>query len=283
MKVNRSFLIICGILVVGIILSLTGCQDKQSPNNEFSVIFYTSIYPSPIEASTIETVNNVDDGSKVERPEDPTASGANFAGWYKEKECVNEWDFDTDTVTSSVVIYAKWELSDFNINYIFDAAGGDLIDDPIDTYSVTDMVVLPKADRLGSLFLGWILTPVNEYKVGDVIIKSTEGYYSDLNLYALFENSEYSVRFRSLNDSVSNPKTHVVEFTSEIDFPVLEDTSTETFVGWFSQDGTETGEWGFQYENGNLFMGKALSYDEVTGEWEFLPQGVIIFAKWESK
>ncbi|MBQ9710571.1 MAG: InlB B-repeat-containing protein [Clostridia bacterium] len=32
------------------------------------------------------------------RPKDPTREGYEFTGWYKEPECVNEWDFDTDIV-----------------------------------------------------------------------------------------------------------------------------------------------------------------------------------------
>ncbi|WP_025724459.1 InlB B-repeat-containing protein [Acholeplasma granularum] len=31
-------------------------------------------------------------------------------GWFKEAGFVNEWDFDVDVVTSSITLYAKWEL-----------------------------------------------------------------------------------------------------------------------------------------------------------------------------
>lgn len=31
-------------------------------------------------------------------------------GWFKESTFVNEWDFDVDTVTSDITLYAKWEL-----------------------------------------------------------------------------------------------------------------------------------------------------------------------------
>lgn len=38
-------------------------------------------------------------GNKIEYiPEDPTREGYTFGGWYKEAECINEWDFDGDTL-----------------------------------------------------------------------------------------------------------------------------------------------------------------------------------------
>ena len=31
-----------------------------------------------------------------------------FDGWYKDPECTNAWDFETDMVTSDIILYAKW-------------------------------------------------------------------------------------------------------------------------------------------------------------------------------
>lgn len=54
-------------------------------------------------------------------PVDPIREGYEFAGWYKEKECINEWDFDNDIVPAKVyssdneyqyqetILYAKWK------------------------------------------------------------------------------------------------------------------------------------------------------------------------------
>ena len=51
---------------------------------------------------------NIDFGSKVSKPSDPTAAGYTFGGWYRETGCTNEWNFDTDTVTANTTLYAKW-------------------------------------------------------------------------------------------------------------------------------------------------------------------------------
>lgn len=44
----------------------------------------------------------------ISDPVEPTATDYVFGGWYKESECINAWDFANDTVTSDVILYAKW-------------------------------------------------------------------------------------------------------------------------------------------------------------------------------
>lgn len=65
-------------------------------------------------------IDDYDYGSKIEYiPEDPTREGYSFGGWYKEPECINAWDFDTDTLPqvqldeygvkyTETRLYAKW-------------------------------------------------------------------------------------------------------------------------------------------------------------------------------
>jgi uncharacterized repeat protein (TIGR02543 family) len=49
-------------------------------------------------------------GYKTAEPVAPTKAGYDFGGWYKENGLNNLWDFDTDTVTGDITLYAKWEL-----------------------------------------------------------------------------------------------------------------------------------------------------------------------------
>jgi len=281
MKISKKILLSFVLLLTA--LTLIGCRDRQASNDDITVIFYTGLDSTNVVSSTIAPIIDIEPGDLVVRPEDPTAPGALFLGWYKEKECINEWNFETDVVIGSTVIYSKWVLGDLTITYIFDEAGGTFLDEPATSYTISETIILPKADRLGSLFLGWILTPISQYKVGDTLIKTTAGFSTPLVLYALFENKEYTIRFRSLLTEVANPGTHVIEYASILDFPVLSDTATKTFVGWFSTDGTLTGEWGFQYVNGEIYLGKAMSFNAETNEWVFLPQGITVYAKWANK
>ena len=57
---------------------------------------------------TAPSNQTITSGSKASTPTEPTDDGWTFGGWYKEADCTNEWDFDTDTVTADTTLYAKW-------------------------------------------------------------------------------------------------------------------------------------------------------------------------------
>lgn len=53
-------------------------------------------------------------------PEEPKRDGFEFVGWFKEEDCLNEWNFETDTLPKAqktedgedfyaeTKLYAKW-------------------------------------------------------------------------------------------------------------------------------------------------------------------------------
>ena len=48
-------------------------------------------------------------GGKISAPSAVYRDGYSFTGWYKEANCVNEWDFSKDTVTKDMTLYAGWK------------------------------------------------------------------------------------------------------------------------------------------------------------------------------
>ena len=55
-------------------------------------------------------------GSKIDVPASdsplrPSAEGFAFMGWYKDAGCTEAWDYENDTVTGSITLYAKWAES----------------------------------------------------------------------------------------------------------------------------------------------------------------------------
>lgn len=50
----------------------------------------------------------VEQGSRIARPNDPTKEGFTFAGWYSDRALTQEYDFNK-AVTQDITIYAKWE------------------------------------------------------------------------------------------------------------------------------------------------------------------------------
>ena len=47
-------------------------------------------------------------GSRLRRPDDPVKDGYHLEGWYRDADLQNKWDFDKDTVTGNMTLYAGW-------------------------------------------------------------------------------------------------------------------------------------------------------------------------------
>lgn len=90
------------------VTSNTTIYAKWTANGTtYTVTFNTNGADEEIDPQTIA------EGGTVTRPTDPVKSSGTattFAGWFEDDTTfVNEWDFDNDTVTGDVTLYAKWE------------------------------------------------------------------------------------------------------------------------------------------------------------------------------
>lgn len=50
----------------------------------------------------------VEKGEKVKRPDAPVKEGYHLENWYSDIDLQNQWDFDKDTVTGNMTLYAGW-------------------------------------------------------------------------------------------------------------------------------------------------------------------------------
>ncbi len=66
------------------------------------LVEFNSMGGSPVQSQSIAS------GGKVVEPEDPTKEGYTFGGWFSDLALTDEWDFATDTVSSNIMLYAKW-------------------------------------------------------------------------------------------------------------------------------------------------------------------------------
>jgi uncharacterized repeat protein (TIGR02543 family) len=62
-----------------------------------------------MEGSAVQT-QTVAYGEKAVKPQDPSRDGFVFAGWYKEDGYIHEWNFQTETVTADIMLFAKWNV-----------------------------------------------------------------------------------------------------------------------------------------------------------------------------
>ena len=111
-------------------------------------------------------------GKTAAQPGNPTRSGYAFGGWYKESACTNAWNFDTDTVTGDITLYAKWTQAG--------GGGGGWYNPPsITTYPVTIPATFPhgkltvspaRAERNTTVTI--TVTPEDGYRLGVLNVTS---------------------------------------------------------------------------------------------------------------
>lgn len=166
---------------------------------EYGVTFNMKGHGSAIVGQTIYH------GGTVSEPDEPSAQGYKFDGWYKEEGCTNEWNFANDVVTANTELFAKWTERyrvDFVVNgettaTIYRAAGEALSATPADNGV---MPADPADNTLSSCgankFVGWSTTDIG----GDAVTTAPTGLFSyasaneitvlgDSTYYAVFGDS----------------------------------------------------------------------------------------------
>ena len=98
------------IVAVMALVGLVGCDMMlQQPQKEkFTVTFDCG---STCELKEVE----VEKGSLLEKPTDPTKDGYIFVGWYNDTEA---WNFDEDKVTENITLIGKWLKDDHEHEYV---------------------------------------------------------------------------------------------------------------------------------------------------------------------
>lgn len=129
-------------------------------------------------ATLVAPATGVAHGNTVGKPADPTFVGGVFEGWYKEAECLNEWNFGSDTVTSDITLYAKWALNTYTVR--FDSQGGSAVN-PITDVPFGSTITAPESPTFdGFRFKGWFTDPncITAWNFGSDVVTG------DMTLYA---------------------------------------------------------------------------------------------------
>ena len=61
-----------------------------------------------VDGGTEISQQKINKNGLISKPAEPEKREHIFIGWYKELTFENEWDFDSDKVTSDITLYSKW-------------------------------------------------------------------------------------------------------------------------------------------------------------------------------
>jgi len=81
----------------------------KEPGKETGIVFAVTFESNG--GSAVASIKNVKLNSKIDKPDDPKLEYFDFMDWYKEKKLINKWDFNKDTVSSNITLYAKWKIN----------------------------------------------------------------------------------------------------------------------------------------------------------------------------
>lgn len=131
--------------------SVTSSEPEESGSNKITCTLLKNYTKESFELSSgfIGKGNclafdsfEVEAGELIKEPtETPVRNGYDFLGWFKEADCIHQWDFSVDRPTSSFYLYANWKLSEAESYEEPDYEAPSKIDDSISQLVFLDRVM----------------------------------------------------------------------------------------------------------------------------------------------
>lgn len=125
---------------------------------------------------TAPTAQTVENGGKATKPENPTAKGWRFDGWYTDERYTARYDFDK-AVTANTTLYAKWTQL---FTLTFETNGGTKIDSVEAPNGSLVYLGSYKPTKSGYYFVGWYTDKnlTRESRVGYVRMDGNKTVYA---------------------------------------------------------------------------------------------------------
>lgn len=209
--------------------------DFQMPPSTSFTVTFDSQGGTAVDRQVVAT------GSKVKLPSAPTRTSHTFGGWYKEQVCMTPWNFDADTVTNDMTLYAKWiadtpAVKSYTIT--FESNGGTAV--PSQIVAEGDLVEHPTETMLkdGYKFEGW-------YKDQDLKIEwdfLNDKVNQDIMLYAKWKQTSFVITFDANGGTIATTMTEnqtTIKSHTSVDgtlgsFPGAKWDSHQ-FSGWYTE------------------------------------------------
>lgn len=172
-------------------------------------------------------VQTIDVNGIPSEPTLPTRENFNFAGWFKDEDFTQPYDFEA--VQSSITLYAKWidstSSNTFSVEFVFNYEGA-----PANVLSEVvegGVIVQPSTTRTNYRFQGWYLdneTFLNRFNASTPVTDDLVLYAKWVRVYQLSYDYNYA--------GAINPQAVVVDENAPITQPQSPSRIGYTFAGW---------------------------------------------------
>ena len=106
MKILRKGMV--GALCLFSFATLVGCGSNEGKSTTQAPAGDTYTVSFDTNGGSAVASQQVKKGEHATRPEDPTKANFDFAGWFKEAACENDFDFSTEAIMANTTVYANW-------------------------------------------------------------------------------------------------------------------------------------------------------------------------------
>lgn len=226
--------------------------------------------------STIDAIS-VRHGDTPSMPSNPTKTGYDFKGWFKDAEFKEQ--FYLSSVTADLTLYAKWEVSVYLVS--FDVDNGSSVSSQ---YIEHGGKVTKPADptRRNCIFEGWYTAPYTGTSSDVQFNFATTTITADTTIYAGWTIDGFTVMFDSQRGSRVATQVLNSDGSECVEVPAAPRRTGYDFAGWytdaecqnsydFSANVTEDivlyAKWNIKHFT-VTFYGKSSIYDMITVEYK---------------
>ena len=160
----------------------------------------------------------------------PDRTNYTFDGWYTNRDCTEKTAYKTDTLMTSLDLYAKWVPNNFEVSYFYqNDQGTETQFGNIDTYAFDTDVTVRTAhpEKEGYTFTGWT-------NIANIVTVDADGKFTmpaqDVRFDAQFRINQYHVTYKVDGKDYGNTETYV--FNSDVVIRPVPTKEGYTFTGW---------------------------------------------------
>lgn len=186
---KRFSIFLTALIVLLLSAVLFGCQPSDpsgvstvpviaDETSESTVVQYVVTFNS--NGGTAVESQRLNANSHVVKPTDPTKENYVFLGWYVDSYFSKEWKFNSDEVSSSFTLYAKWRPAKnillFNTDYTLSGNTINItLDSDVDSISLTGKIMLSDDNYMYTVYEGTSIS-----SLGEPLFRSNVADFTDL-------------------------------------------------------------------------------------------------------